>query len=48
MQAVAQVIDVLGLAPPPAGAPDLGAARQRVLGEVTPDEPRDPGDENPD
>src|SRR2546425_7779977 len=45
--AVAQVIDVLGLAPPPVRAEHLGAFSQRQLREVTADEPRDAGDEDP-
>src|SRR3989442_7566685 len=45
--AVAQVIDVLGLAPPPVRAEHLGALGQRELGEVTTDESRNAGDEDP-
>src|SRR2546427_8252890 len=45
--AVAQVIDVLGLAPPAVRAEDLGALGQRELREVAADEPRDAGDGDP-
>ena len=48
MEAVAEVLDVLGLASPSKGAPDLGAAVQRVIREVTADEPGDAGDEHTD
>ena len=42
-----QVVDVLALAPPPAGAEDLRALGERVFGHVAPDEPRDARDQYP-
>src|SRR5438093_61411 len=42
-----QVVDVLALAPPPAGAEDLRALGERVFGHVAADEPGDAGDQYP-
>src|SRR5438034_765305 len=43
---VAQVLDVLRLAPPAERADHLGALRERVLGEVAADETGDASDQN--
>src|SRR5439155_26447065 len=43
---VAQVLDVLRLAPPAERADHLGALGERILGEVTADEARDARDED--
>src|SRR5215471_4848153 len=43
----AEMIDVLGLAPPANGAEDLGALRERELGHMAADEAGDAGDQDP-
>src|SRR5205814_3579372 len=48
VQILAHVVDVLGLASPPAGSPDLRALGQRVLGEVAADEAGNARDEDTD
>src|SRR2546422_6176223 len=45
--ALAEVLDVLGVAAPAQGAHHLGPATERELREMTADEPRDPRDQDP-
>jgi hypothetical protein len=43
---VAEMVDVLRLAPPPVGAEDLRALGEGVLGHVAPYKPGDAGDQH--
>jgi len=47
VEALLEMIDVLGVGTPAAGAEDLGVLSEGEFGEVTADETGDPGDEEP-